>query len=314
MKHSPRKALIDFDLRQLEIFCKVVELKSFSKAASAVFLAQASVSERISNLEEMIGAKLLDRLGREVVPTMAGKLLHKHARLLLDMKRTACLEMEDFIGVKQGEIHIGGSTIPGEYILPKYIQQFNKKFPNISVILTIADTCKIEEGVAAGHLELGIVGSKNSIKNLKYYELWDDELVVAVPAGHCFAKKQKVTIEELSKEPFILREKGSGTLKIMENYLQSHELASIESLNIVARLGSSTAVKEGIKAGLGISILSSKALETEIKTGILKALKVNGLDIKRKFYLMKDSKRTASPLCQAISDFLLTTSSNQKIS
>ena len=312
MKHFPRKALIDFDLRQLEIFCKVVELKSFSKAASAVFLAQASVSERISNLEKMIGAKLLDRLGREVVPTRAGKLLYKHARLLLDIKRTACLAMEDFIGIKQGEIHIGGSTIPGEYILPKYIEQFNKKFPNISVMLTIADTCKIEEDVARGYLELGVVGSKNSIKTLNYYELWNDELVVAVPAGHSLAKKQKITVEELSKEPFIIREEGSGTLKIMESYLQKNELLPIESLNIVARLGSSTAVKEGIKAGLGVSILSSRALETELKTGILKALKVNGLDMKRKFYLMKDSKRTASPLCQAIFDFLLTTS-NKKL-
>lgn len=305
MKNSPRKSSIDFDLRQLEIFCKVVEHKSFSKAASAVFLAQASVSERISNLEEMIGVRLLDRLGREVVPTRAGKLLHKHARLLLDMKRTACLAMENFIGVKQGKIHIGGSTIPGEYILPKYIEQFNKKFPDISVILTIADTGKIEEGVAGGYLELGVVGSKSSIRTLNYYELWDDELVVAVPARHNLAKKKKVTFEELYKEPFILREKGSGTLKIMENYLQKHELSPIESLNIVARLGSSTAIKEGIKAGLGISILSSRALETELKTGILKALKVNGLDMKRKFYLMKDKKRTASPLCQAIIDFLL---------
>ncbi|MCK4619791.1 MAG: LysR family transcriptional regulator [Desulfobacterales bacterium] len=311
MKHSPRKSSIDFDLRQLEIFCKVVEHKSFSKAASAVFLAQASVSERISNLEKIIGAKLLDRLGREVVPTRAGKLLYKHARLLLDMKRTACLAMEDFIGVKQGEIHIGGSTIPGEYILPKYIEQFNNKFPDISVMLTIADTGKIEEDVAGGYLELGVVGSKNSKKNLTYYELWDDELVVVVPAGHSLAKKQKITVEELSKEPFILREKGSGTLKIMENYLQKHESASIESLNIVARFGSSTAVKEGIKAGLGISILSSRALGTELKTGILKALKVKGLEMKRKFYLMKDEKRTASPLCKAIFDFLLTTSSKK---
>ncbi len=308
MKHFPRKSSIDFDLRQLEIFCKVVEHKSFSKAAASVFLAQASVSERISNLEEMIGLKLLDRLSREVVPTRAGKLLLAHARLLLDMKRTACLAMEDFIGVKQGEIHIGGSTIPGEYILPKYIEQFKKKFPDISVMLTIADTCKIEEDVAGGYLELGVVGSKNTKKNLTYYELWDDELVVVVPAGHSLTKKQKITVEELSKEPFILREKGSGTLKIMENYLQKHESASIESLNIVARLGSSTAVKEGIKAGLGISILSSMAIGTELKTDVLKALKINGLDMKRKFYLMKNEKRTASPLCQAMFDFLLTTS------
>ena len=166
MNNSLRKPSIDFDLRQLEIFCKVVEHKSFSKAASAVFLAQASVSERISNLEKMIGAKLLDRLGREVVPTRAGKLLHKHAQHLLDMKRNACLEMEYFIGVKQGEIHIGGSTIPGEYILPKYIEQFNNKFPNISVVLTIADTSKIEDGVSIGFLELGIVGSKSWTKEI----------------------------------------------------------------------------------------------------------------------------------------------------
>ncbi|MGD9040910.1 MAG: LysR family transcriptional regulator, partial [Desulfobacteraceae bacterium] len=115
---------IDFDLRQLEIFCKVVENGSFSKAADAVYLAQASVSERIANLEKMVGVRLLDRLGREVVPTKAGELLYKHAVLLLDMKRTARLEMEGFLGVKQGEIHMGGSTIPGEYILPKVIGDF----------------------------------------------------------------------------------------------------------------------------------------------------------------------------------------------
>ncbi|MBW1821924.1 MAG: LysR family transcriptional regulator, partial [Deltaproteobacteria bacterium] len=84
---------IDFDLRQLEIFCKVLELESFSKAANAVFLAQASVSERIATLEDMVGARLFDRMGRQVVPTAAGKLLYKHACLLLEMKKAACNEM-----------------------------------------------------------------------------------------------------------------------------------------------------------------------------------------------------------------------------
>ena len=134
---------IDFDLRQLQIFQKVVELESFSKAAEAVFLAQASVSERISTLEKGVGAKLLNRLGRKVVPTRAGELLYKHATLMLEMKRTACLEMQDFLGMKQGEVFIGGSTIPGEYILPGAIGRFNKKFPLVSVILTIADSSEI---------------------------------------------------------------------------------------------------------------------------------------------------------------------------
>jgi len=107
-KGDPHKiASIDFDLRQLEIFCKVLELESFSKAANAVFLAQASVSERIATLESMVGTRLFDRMGRQVVPTAAGKLLYKHACLLLEMKKDACNEMQDFLGIKKGEIYIG---------------------------------------------------------------------------------------------------------------------------------------------------------------------------------------------------------------
>ena len=296
---------IDFDLRQLEIFQKVVELGSFSKAADVVFLAQASVSERISTLERAVGTRLLDRMGRQIVPTKAGEILYKHAVLLLGMKRTACLEMQDFLGMKQGEILIGGSTIPGEYILPEVIGRFNKKYPPVSVILTIADSSKIESLVLAGNLELGVIGSKSSHRSLIRHELWKDELVLAVPAQHRWAKKNKVSLEEIFDEPFILREIGSGTLKIMEDYLQSPRSKGIESLHVVARLGTSTAVKEGIKSGLGISILSSRALDTEFKTGILKSLKVKGLRMSRSFYLIRDKRRIASPICQAMLDFLL---------
>lgn len=299
---------IDFDLRQLEIFCKVVELGSFSKAADAVYLAQASVSERIANLEKMVGSKLLDRLGRQVVPTKAGELLYKHAVLLLDMKRTARLEMETFLGVKQGEIHMGGSTIPGEYILPKVIRSFNEKYASISVVLTIADTSEIENRVLEGTLELGVIGSKGSHKSLIYQELWKDELVLAIPAKHRWASKKVVSLTELFEEPFIMRERGSGTLKSMETSLRDPESEMEGSLRVVARFGSSTAVKEGIKAGLGVSILSAKAIDTELKTGILKALRVKGLYMHRSFFLIRDRRRIASPLCQAMIEFLLATS------
>jgi len=299
---------IDFDLRQLEIFCKVVDLGSFSKAADAVYLAQASVSERIANLEKMIGTTLLDRLGRQVVPTKAGEILYKHAVLLLDMKRTARMEMEDFLGVKQGEIHMGGSTIPGEYILPKVIGNFNEKYPSISVVLTIADTSEIESRVLAGRLELGVVGSRDSHKSLIYQELWKDELVLAIPAKHRWGRKKEVSLPELSEEPFIMREVGSGTLKSMEESLRDTESKAAGALQVVARFGSSTAVKEGIKAGLGVSILSSRAIDTELKTGVLTAVRVKGLPMYRRFYLIRDRRRIASPLCQAMIDFLLATS------
>lgn len=300
-------APIDFDLRQLEIFRQVVDLESFSKAAKVVHLAQASVSERIANLEQAVGARLLDRLGRQVVPTKAGELMYKHAALLLEMKRTACLEMEYFLGLKQGEILIGGSTIPGNYILPKVMGDFHRKCPEVSVTLTIADTGKIREMVLAGEIELGIVGSKSPDRNLIYHELWKDELVLAVPADHPWAKKTEVSLEDIAKEPLILREPGSGTLKITEDYLRSKGLKGTASLNVVSRLGTSTAVKEGIKAGLGLSILSIRALETEREQGILKTLKITDLPMSRIFYLIRDKRRTTSPLCQALMDFLKST-------
>jgi DNA-binding transcriptional LysR family regulator len=296
---------IDFDLRHLEVFRKVVELRSFSKAGEALFLAQASVSERIANLESMVGTRLLDRLGRLVVPTKAGEILYKHALQLLEMKRNASLEILDFLGMKQGDIRLGASTIPGEYVLPKLIGRFRERYPLVTVTLTVADTDEIETRVLEGHYELGIIGSKSSHKSLTIRELWEDELVLAVPAYHQWANRRSVARDELSKMPFILRESGSGTLKIMEDYLQAEIM---DSLQVVARFGTSTAVKEGIKAGLGLSVLSSRAIETELKTGILKAPKVKGLYMGRRFYLIRDKRRTVSPLCQALSDFLLESS------
>jgi DNA-binding transcriptional LysR family regulator len=303
---------IDFSFRDLEVFCKVVELESFSKAAEAVSLAQASVSERIASLEKKIGMPLLDRLGRKVIPTAAGELLHKHATLLLEMKETAELEIERFTGLKQGEISMGGSTIPGEYILPDLIGRFKKKYPHLSVKMTIADSGEIENRVIDGQLEIGVIGSKSLHANLLCQKLWEDELVLAVPVRHPWARRKAVSIQDLRKTPFILREDGSGTLKILEAYLRESGEEGTAALEVSARFGSSTAVKEGIKSGLGLSILSARAIDTEVKAGILKALKVRGLPMYRNFFLIRNKLRIASPACQAMLEFLLASAGGQE--
>jgi DNA-binding transcriptional LysR family regulator len=304
-KSSSSAPPVDFDLRHLEIFLKVVELRSFSKAGEVVHLAQASVSERIATLEGMVGVKLLDRMGRSVAPTKAGELLYRHAQHLLEMKKAACLEMQDFLGLKQGEIHIGASTVPGEYILPQVIGRFAEQYPLTSVILRVADSEQIEGGVLQGNLEIGIIGRRSSNKKLSHHELWEDDLVLVVPSGHRWASRKEVTAQELADEPFISREVGSGTLSSMEKYLQSAGAKGIGSLRVVARLGTSTAVKEGVKAGAGVSILSSQAVETELKVGLLKTLKIKGLPMSRHFYLIRDKRRTISPLCRTLVEFLM---------
>jgi DNA-binding transcriptional LysR family regulator len=302
---SPATPSVDFDLRQLEIFVKVVELGSFSKAGEAVHLAQASVSERVATLENMVGTKLLDRMGRTVAPTKAGELLYRHAQRLLEMKKTACLEIQDLLGVKQGEISIGASTIPGEYILPKMVGLFSKEYPRITVALTVADSEEIEGRVLDGEFELGVIGRKSSNKNLVSHALWEDELVLALPSTHRWAGKKEVLLQEVLQEPFISREIGSGTLKSIEPFLQKAGLKGIDSLKVVAQLGSSTAVKEGIKSGLGISILSTVALDTELKAGVLKALRLRGIPMFRHFYLIRDKRRTTSPIGLSLMNFLI---------
>jgi DNA-binding transcriptional LysR family regulator len=248
---------------------------------------------------------LLDRLGRKVIPTAAGELLHKHATLILEMKETAQLEMEKFMGLEQGEIAMGGSTIPGEYILPDLISRFHKKYSHLSVSLTIADSLEIESRVLAGDLEIGVIGSQSPHANLICQKLWADELVLAMPAGHPWARRESVSVRELRETPFILRESGSGTLKILEAYLRDSGEDGTSDWQVSARLGSSTAVKEGIKSGLGLSILSSRAIDSDVKAGHLKGIRIRGISLSRNFFLIRNRLRIASPSCKAMLDFLL---------
>ena len=149
--------MLDFDFRQLEAFCKVVELGGFSKAAKALSLAQASVSERIANLEEVVETRLLDRPGRSVIPIKAGELLYPKAVDLLERRRGVGFELQAFTGRWKGTIRVGGSTIPGNYILPGILGKFRKEYPGITVDVTIGDSNGIAALVSEGMLEFGFV-------------------------------------------------------------------------------------------------------------------------------------------------------------
>jgi DNA-binding transcriptional LysR family regulator len=295
---------MDFDLRQLEIFKKVVEMRSYSKAAESIHLAQASVSERMATLERTIGTKLLNRIGREIVPTKAGALLYKKAIEHLELKNQTCLELEEFLGIRKGDIEIGGSTIPAEYILPRIIKRFREKYPNIIVKLRIGDSDDISGLVSEGMLEFGIVGSKGKTKGLVHKEIWKDELVLVVHPSHRWTHQRSVSVKELCKEPFIQRESGSGTRQMLEQCLSGKHSLMPGAFHIVSQLGSSTAVKEGIRSGLGVSILSRRAVETEVRAGTLKIIPLKKLSLSRSFYLIRDRRRTQSPLCRILFEFL----------
>ncbi len=291
------------DLHQLEIFCTLIKLRSFSRTAEALYLTQPTVSGHIKNLETELGVALLDRLGKRVIPTEAGDILYRHGLKLLEQRDQAQQEIERLSGGVSGVLTIGGSTIPGAYILPSLIGGFKKKNPSISIRLVIEDTAKVTEAVENGELCIGVVGARTTDPALEVHPFLSDELVVAVPADHPWASRKTIAVDELASQPFILRERGSGTLRIMHERLEQAGLP-LGDLQVVAEVGSSDAVRQAVKAGLGISILSIRALQDDIQGGRLAALRVKGVKFERNFYVIALKNRSRSPLCKAFLEFI----------
>ena len=292
------------DFRQLEVFAKVIETRSFSRAAEALRLTQSTVSEHVRLLEEEIGTRLFDRLGRETVPTRAGALLDGYARRLLAMRTDALQALQQFLGQISGVLTVGASTIPGEYVLPPLIGRFRDKFPQVTTTLQIADTQGIVEAVLEGRVELGVVGARPDQRVLHAVELMADELVVVVPPSHPWFGRRLVTAEDLAREPLIVREPGSGSRQALEDALAEAGL-SLAGLRVIAEMGSTSAIKQAVKAGVGVSIMSRRAVDEECRNGHLWAGKIKDLRFTRHFYVVTHTGRSRSPLCQAFLDFLL---------
>ena len=286
------------DIHRLEVFCKVLELQSFTKAAEAVRLTQPTVSEHIRALEESLGEKLVDRLGREVLPTQAGQILYGYAKDMIQLRNDAIQAIEKYKGKLAGHLLLGASTIPGTYILPSLIGSFKTTHPDIQITLKISSSAEVVQGILEGKLEMGMIGARWDDRRIVLEEAFSDELVLAVYPEHPFAKEKAVQLESLVGEPFILRERGSGTRMVMNQALEKSGFPPAR-LSAVAEMGSTEAIRQGVKARIGISILSARAVADDVQRGDLVVVPLGGVAFKRAFFLARRKSRQISPLCTA---------------
>jgi DNA-binding transcriptional LysR family regulator len=250
-----------------------------------------------------LGTRLVDRLPRHAIATKAGELLYDYARRLSALRDETETAMAQFLGKITGRLTLGGSTIPGGYLLPRWIGGFKQTYPDVQVTLLVSDTSEIMGRIIEGQLELGVVGAFSEDKLINQLPLVEDELRLVVPAGHKWSQRDRVSLKELTYEPFIMREHGSGTLKSMRQFLNSKGYDTGD-FTIAAELGSTEAIRQGIKSNIGISILSPLAVEDDVESGHLHMLAVDELDMKRSFYLTMHNQRTLSPLSRAFIDYL----------
>ena len=213
--------------------------------------------------------------------------------------------MEQFHGTLSGELWVGGSSIPGEYLLPQKLGEFTKKYPKVKPILRIGDSAGIIADLLDGKVEIGFVGFKGDDARLTFEKIWDDEMVVAVPKGHPWSRRKAIEVADLRNEKFISREHGSGTLDSIRQLLAKRKPPD-ELLNITMELGSTEAVKEALMAGYGFSILSRISIQHELDDGNIVEVPIRGLKMERGFYQVFHSRRPLHPIAQAFRVFLKT--------
>jgi DNA-binding transcriptional LysR family regulator len=288
------------DTRQLTAFVAVVERKSFSRAAEQLGLTQPAVSLQIRSLEKRFGLQLLDRSGRRVEPTEAGRRLYRRAQRLLALEEQLVEEVvTETDGELRGTVEIGASTGPGGGVVPLLLCEFQLRNPEVQISLSVFDTQRVVELVAERELELGVVGAARRHRGVVFEPLFRDEVVLACAPRHRFAGNQ-LSLEQLRDEPLIVMQEGAGVRQVIEDELRQAG-ARLRDFDVRLELGLQESVKSAVAAGYGVSFISRSAVEAELAAGTLAAAQVEGLEPSREISLVRSSRR---PLTHAADAFV----------
>jgi DNA-binding transcriptional LysR family regulator len=289
------------DTRQLAAFCAVVEKSSFSQAAEKLGVTQPAVSLQVRALEERLGQKLLDRSGRRVEPTEAGRVLYRSAQRMLALEEQLFEEVSSGDGDLHGTLELGASTGPGAHLVPLLLCEFQRDHQDLAVALSIWDTQTVSDKVALRELELGVVGALRRHRSLEFEPLVRDEIVLAVPLGHPAAGKT-VSVDDLRDEILIAMQPGAGVRQVVEDELRRAGFP-MRKLEPKLELGLQESVKSAVAAGFGVTFISRTAIEGELAAGTLGVARVAGIEPARQIYVVRAKGRRPSRAAAAFLEF-----------
>jgi len=288
------------NLSQLKAFLAVAQDRSFSRAAEKLYLTQPAVSKQIQALEEGLGVRLFDRVGRSILLTQAGNILHDHAHIAFRTLEEARETINQLRGLQRGHLRISAASTIGTYMLPQPLGELKAQFPGIEISLAITNKARVVQQVLNHEVELGFVGPPVEPAELEMEEYLLDELVLIMAPTHRLAREESVGVAELAEEVFILREQGSGTREIMEE-----ELGRVRvNLKKAMELGSTEAIKQAVAANLGVSIVSKFAISLETLQGRLAVARLPELNLRRQLFVIHHGGRTLSPAAQEFCSLL----------
>lgn len=291
------------NLDWLTTLIMIVERKSLTGAAQEMRISQPAVSKQLRALEDFYGTPLLNRRGREPELTEAGKIVYRHGQRILQAVEKSLNDVRELADTVQGELVLGASTIPGEYVLPRLLGAFQQQYPAVRVSLEISGSREVARRVQAGEFAAGVIGVQAGGQNLKHELIYNDELVVVVPRGHRFEGRDTISLEEFCAEQIVFREPGSGTRSVIEKRLQECGVDPATLKNRI-ELGSTDAVLNAVAEGLGISLVSVLAAQPRIRAGTLAAVRITGFPNMRGLFLITRKNRVPDHLLTAFIDFV----------
>lgn len=256
------------ELKQLQSFCAVVKYKSFTKAAEKLYLSQPTVSTHVRQLEEEFQTSLIVRTTKSVEVTPRGQELYECACNIVNLRDNL---MRSWSDEDEKMIRIGASTIPSAYMLPQILPAFRTIRPASQFHVFQSDSQGIVDGLLCGAFDVGLIGADMHEDTLEFTPFFADQMVLITPVNEHFLQFSEnggITLEEICREPMLLREKGSGSKKCISSYFERVGVDE-NDLIITARLNDQESIKNLVAGGLGISIISEKAAEDAVKAGRL---------------------------------------------
>ncbi len=288
---------------KLRVFCAVAETKSFSKASELIHLTQPAVSLQIQAMEELYETRLFDRSGNTINLTPAGEILYKRAKEILALYAEAERNISEITGAIKGSLSIGASSTIGNYLLPTIITAFKKKTPQVNVSLVVSNTKTITEKLNAGEIDIALVEGDVSKQRFTVETLISDEMVVIMSPAHPWAERRNIPAIELTKEPLVLREEGSGTRQVILKHLEDHGIKQ-DQLRIALIMGSTEAIKGAVEEGVGVSVVSGWAARKALKQGLLKATTFKDLKFHRNFSIISPKRNYSTHTAKEFLNFL----------
>lgn len=282
------------NLYKLEVFNAVAMEGSFSRAAERLLLSQPAVSQHIRDLESSLNAELFRRTNRGAILTPAGEVLLDYTRCILRMLAEAEIAVTNLDQAARGQLTLGATPGVGIYLLPRWIQSFHRRFPQVSAQLHTGTTARLADDAIAGKVDLGFVeGEISSESPLKVLALREIELRVVVGAGHPWSGAPHVSISDLDGQAFIARAVGSHTRSWMDQLFNRHGVMP----QIVAEFDNPEAIKQAVAAGMGISILPEWAF-TGSGQGV-RGVPIQGFDLRRTLKLLWSESAPMKPAVRA---------------